>query len=209
MTSFDETVDLGSKYWHYASIRLDQAALLLSGADPDGEHCGKSYIDLPKPIRDWVDILNNAIRGGALPANRIYVNRNGAVEMVRFDDLGVNEWVEWRTELYVAEVKKWHAAYQRASGRQSSFHVSEDQSQSASLGTRERETLLGLIAVLAELAGIDLRPDTKGHAEAASIMEELRARKMNIDKRTVAAKLAAARELIAPKGPGRITNGSK
>lgn len=73
--------------------------------------------------------------------------------------------------------------------------------QTGELTTRERETLLGLIGVLCEAAGIDLSNETKGHAEAARIITWATDRNVRTSKETIAAKITAARELIAPKGP--------
>lgn len=76
------------------------------------------------------------------------------------------------------------------------------------LGTSERENLLRLIGVLCELAGIDLRTDTKGHAEARRIAEAMEKRNVKIGKETVAKNIAAARNLIAPKGPEELPSDS-
>jgi hypothetical protein len=72
---------------------------------------------------------------------------------------------------------------------------------SKQLATLERETLLGMIGALCELAGIDLRNDTKGHAEAKMLAPLFESRGVRLTSQTIASKIAAARELISPKGP--------
>lgn len=81
-------------------------------------------------------------------------------------------------------------------------------SQKAELTTRERETLLRLIGVLCEAAGIDLRNETKGHAEAARIATWAEERNARTSTETIASKITAARELIAPKGPVQHDTGA-
>lgn len=74
------------------------------------------------------------------------------------------------------------------------------------LGTRERDTLLGLIAVLAEASGLDLRAETKGHTEAKQVAAWAAARRLNISTETIAKKLVQGREVIHPVGPVRGSN---
>ena len=74
----------------------------------------------------------------------------------------------------------------------------------ASLLTTERDTLLALIGALCELAGFDLRKPTKGHAEAKAMATALADRNVRITNETVAKKIAAGREVIAPKGSTRL-----
>lgn len=69
------------------------------------------------------------------------------------------------------------------------------------LTTTERETLLGIIAVLAEMAGIDLREGFKKYTAADKVLPHAAARKMKASRETLANKLSEARELINPKGP--------
>ncbi len=69
------------------------------------------------------------------------------------------------------------------------------------LTTTERETLLGIIAVLAEMAGIDLREGFKKYTAADKVLPHADARKMKASRETLANKLSEARELINPKGP--------
>jgi hypothetical protein len=85
-------------------------------------------------------------------------------------------------------------------------HAADDASVPEALTTRERETLLALVAALAELAGIDLRDETAGHAEAKKLAPELLARGVRTTPETIAKKLAAGRDLIRPKGPGWATD---
>lgn len=70
-----------------------------------------------------------------------------------------------------------------------------------SIGTRERETLLSLIAVLCEAAGIDMRVDSRMHAEAARIVAWGAGRQLTTGAETIAKKLVEARDFIRPKGP--------
>lgn len=86
------------------------------------------------------------------------------------------------------------------------FDEAPTESASDALTTRERETLLALVAALAELAGLDLREETAGHAEAKQLAPELEARGVRTKAETVAKKLAAGRDLIRPKGPGWVTD---
>lgn len=69
------------------------------------------------------------------------------------------------------------------------------------LTTTERETLLGIIAVLAEMAGIDLQEGFKKYTAANKVLPHAAARKMKVTSETLANKLSEARELINPKGP--------
>lgn len=69
------------------------------------------------------------------------------------------------------------------------------------IGALERDTLLSLIAVLCEAAGIDLRAESKMHAEAARIVVWGGARKLATSSETIAKKLVEARTRISPKGP--------
>lgn len=209
MKSFDEATHPGWGDWmHLASLTIGEAACLLSRVHPM-DYCGKGFNELPAKVKSKGLVLANAIQKGELLPKQLYVVRSGRLEPAAIGALLSGDQIAYDTTLACDHFAKWcdkHGyPHPWAPGDQSSNRTSEVKP----LVTRERETLLSLIAVLAELAGIDLRPDTKGHAEAASIMGELQARKVNIDKRTVADKLTAARELIAPKGPGRVTDSSK
>lgn len=82
------------------------------------------------------------------------------------------------------------------------FIADQQDASAKSLTTRERETLLSLIGALCEVAGIDLRRETKGHAEAKRLAPELTLRNVKITNQVVAEKITAGRDLIAPKGPG-------
>lgn len=77
-----------------------------------------------------------------------------------------------------------------------------------SLKERERSTLLSIIGVLCEAAGIDLSRDTQGHGEAKLILEFGRPRGLRLSAETIAKKIAAAREQIHPKGPASLTGDS-
>lgn len=67
--------------------------------------------------------------------------------------------------------------------------------------TRERDTLLGLIGVLCEAAGISLMDETtKGHQEAAKILPWASDRRVTTSKETIAKKIVEARAAIRPKG---------
>lgn len=107
MTNFNEVTHPDSKYWRYTSLRLDEAAFLLGEENPEGEHLGKRYPELPEHIRKWVDVLNNAIRGGVLKAKRVYVTRGETKEHIGHEELGRSEYADWDTELTVSELKKW------------------------------------------------------------------------------------------------------
>jgi hypothetical protein len=72
------------------------------------------------------------------------------------------------------------------------------------LGTRERRTLLGVIGVLAELAGFDLREQTQMHKEARGLEPYMKVRRVTIKPETLAQKLREARAEIAPKGPESV-----
>lgn len=69
------------------------------------------------------------------------------------------------------------------------------------LGTREERTLLQIIAVLAELAGIDMRGKTAMHKEAGELRPEFLARGFKITSETLAAKLREARGELPLPGP--------
>jgi hypothetical protein len=91
-------------------------------------------------------------------------------------------------------------------GDRPAFFFPDGASTGKPLGTTERETLLGLIAVLAEAAGLDLREETKGHAEARKIQGWASFRQCNLSSETIAKKLVAAREVIFPRGPEGHSN---
>lgn len=92
-------------------------------------------------------------------------------------------------------------AWCSARGMRPAFFQTEAREADKPLATLERETLLSLIAVLAEAAGIDLRAETKGHAEAKRIRTWADRRKVTLSAETIAKKLVAAREQIYPIGP--------
>lgn len=69
------------------------------------------------------------------------------------------------------------------------------------LTTTEKDTLLRIVAVLAEMAGIDLRKGFKKYPAADKITPHATARGLTVTRETLANKLNAARELINPKGP--------
>ena len=69
------------------------------------------------------------------------------------------------------------------------------------LRTKERENLLAMIATLAELAGIDLRPERLPDGTAKTVESALKARGVKLKAQAVGDKLKAAREMISPKGP--------
>lgn len=92
-------------------------------------------------------------------------------------------------------------AWCRARGMRPAFFQTEAREADKPLATLERETLLSLIAVLAEAAGIDLRAETKGHAEAKRIRTWAAPRKVTLSAETIAKKLVDARTLIRPIGP--------
>lgn len=81
------------------------------------------------------------------------------------------------------------------------FHRIPAEDANKPLTTKERETLLGLVAVLAEAAGLDLRAETKGHAESKRIAAWAAARKLPLTSETIAKKLVEGRTLIHPRGP--------
>lgn len=167
MANFDKATHPDSKYWSYATLRLDQATLLLGGESPDGELNGKCYSELPERIRMWVDALNNAIRGGGLRVENVLVTRRNAQERIKPKDLGRNEYVDWDTELPVAELKKWC----EANGHQHPWSSGQQPGGSAlqrTIRSDREETLLRVIAALRELAELP-----KEHSPAADKISAL------------------------------------
>ena len=72
------------------------------------------------------------------------------------------------------------------------------------ISPKEKETLLEIIAALAEVAGADLREGAGHYPAADAIIPELKARGIRTTRETIANKLKVARQLIAPKGPGKV-----
>lgn len=86
------------------------------------------------------------------------------------------------------------------------FYPVDGNSGGKAFSTTERENLLGLIAVLAEAAGLDLRTETKGHAEGKTIAGWASRRSLRVTAETVAKKLVEGRTFIHPIGPERNSN---
>ena len=86
------------------------------------------------------------------------------------------------------------------------FHPMPVEDADGTLRTTERETLLSLVAVLAEAAGLDLRPETKGHRESKRVAAWAATRKLSLTPETIAKKLVEGRTLIRPVGPERDSN---
>lgn len=79
------------------------------------------------------------------------------------------------------------------------FDEAPTESAADALTTRERETLLGLVGVLAELAGLDLTKAGKGHSFAKMLVPQCEARGLKITAQTIATKLCEVP--IKPAGP--------
>lgn len=84
-------------------------------------------------------------------------------------------------------------------GQRPSFFFPEPEDKP--LGTLEKRTLLQIIAVLAELAGIDMRGKTAMHKEAGELRREFLARRLKITSETLAEKLREARGELPLPGP--------
>lgn len=81
--------------------------------------------------------------------------------------------------------------------------IAAEPPQSKELKTRERDTLLQIIAVLCELSGANLQPEA-GHFEiAGDLLPEMIRRKATMSRQTLANKIQEGRQLIRPVGPGR------
>lgn len=121
--------------------------------------------------------------------------------------------MDWQAacEQWQANSRQWQEAHGKAMARiaelEQELAAAMPNTPSGSnkpLATVERENLLALIGALCELAGLDLRPETQGFAEAKKLAEELARRNVTLTPQTVAGKIVAGRELIAPKGPSVI-----
>lgn len=83
--------------------------------------------------------------------------------------------------------------------------LAEPEAPEKKLATREKDTLLQIIAVLSELSGVDLRQDGGHYEIARAMLPEFDRRSASMSEETLAKKLNAARILIHPVGPGRKT----
>ena len=121
--------------------------------------------------------------------------------------------MDWQAacEKWQANSQQWQEAHGKATARVAELEralaaalQSAPNGINKPLATVERENLLALIGALCELAGLDLRPETQGFAEAKKLANELARRNVTLTPQTVAGKIVAGRELIAPKGPSSI-----
>lgn len=156
MTKFNEATHPESKYWRYTSLRLDAAAFLLGEEDPEGEHSGKHYSELPGHVREWVDVLNNAIRGGVLKAKKVYVTRAQTKEQIGHEELGRSEYADWETELTVSELKKWCDANGHKHPWITGPQGEDATSKPPKLRSDREESLLRVIAALWEFSGLPI-----------------------------------------------------
>lgn len=202
-------------------LPLGEAAALLAGEPPGRRYYPK---EVPEDRRAWDAVcafrseLLAALVSKELDATVVpkktggeRLNGVGSVEWLRDAYASAHEpryapvhtEVDWeKTKVGQADLRAWCEQREIAT----EFFCGRTESPSGDMTTRERETLLELVAALAELAGLDLRLETAGHAEAKKLAPELEARGVKTKAETVAKKLKEGRDLIRPKGPGRVTD---
>ncbi|MBS0194783.1 MAG: hypothetical protein JSR34_11105 [Proteobacteria bacterium] len=189
----------------------DTAALLVDGAYPHKTYPPRS-VNWTAEERTEYDAVTGALRelvaaaqAKTLPAQLNYSQaqiKQSFVTGERYVARIGGEILPGSSTVMREDVKRWlvehHPSWLPA------FFFPEDGAESGGsrpLGRLERENLLRLIGVLCEAAGIDLRGETKGHAESTIIATWASPRNVTLTSEKIAEKVVAARELIRPIGP--------
>lgn len=165
--------------------------------------------DWTQALRDEHGAISEALKQLQADAATLGVSVTPVSEQVTWahNDFTDKDYVQRREPVRTDYGKVGRAALQAwcdSKGMHPVFFCQPSQAASPAanpLQTRERETLLALIGVLCEAAGIDLRAETRGHAEAKRIARWATVRNVTTSKETIATHVVKARELIAPKGP--------
>jgi hypothetical protein len=165
-------------------------AVLCCGLDPAGSFTQDETIS----INEASEQIRRAVHASIVP----YVSRDDADTAARM----YGNARHFRPRDVAAWAAKRFAAFPQELHGLSAIPESE---QAKALRTTERESLLQLIAALAEIGGVDLRDEGGHYAAAKRIFPELERRKVGIGVQSVAMKLKDGRDLIRPCGPTRIT----